>query len=41
VSSSRAISGAWLDQPDGAADFAGAARAALDAMNADLTAARG
>jgi orotidine-5'-phosphate decarboxylase len=43
VSSSRAITGAWLDDPasaDDGGDWAGAARAALDAMNADLASAR-
>ena len=38
VSSSRAICGAW--QVDGSADWATAAATALDAMNADLDAAR-
>ncbi len=38
VNSSRAIIGAW--QQSGEHDWAGAARAALDAMNADLTTAR-
>jgi orotidine-5'-phosphate decarboxylase len=37
VSSSRAITGAW--QTQGTDDLAGAARAALDAMNADLAGA--
>jgi orotidine-5'-phosphate decarboxylase len=43
VSSSRAIAGAWTSLPgaeDDDVDWAGAARAALDAMNADLAAAR-
>lgn len=39
VSSSRAITGAWRDA--GTDDLGAAARAALDAMNADLDAARG
>lgn len=40
VSSSRAIMGAWQREDDGASDWVGAARAALDAMNGDLAAAR-
>jgi len=40
VSSSRGIAGAWRDHPDGEDDWPGAARAALDAMNRDLEAAR-
>ena len=38
VSSSRAICGAW--RANGSGDWAGAARSALDAMNAELDAAR-
>jgi len=38
VNSSRAIIGAW-EKPK-ATDWAGAARAALDAMNKDLASAR-
>ena len=40
VSSSRAIMGAWQQHDDAGEDWVGAARAALDAMNADLAAAR-
>jgi orotidine-5'-phosphate decarboxylase len=40
VSSSRGIAGAWREQAGGEDDWPGAARAALDAMNRDLEAAR-
>ncbi len=40
INSSRAIIGAWQQNADGDQDWQGAARAALEAMNADLNAHR-